>query len=71
MASILRSAEGNPYAKFAFALCVSLIMNFDSYSFVNFWLLIGFIRGGFFDGLPAAQEAGLDTQSMKGMKRIA
>ena len=71
MATILKSAKGNPYAKFAFALCVSLIMNFDSYSFVNFWLLIGFIRGGFFDGLPAAQEAGLDTQSMKGMKRIA
>jgi hypothetical protein len=71
MATILKSAKGNPYAKFAFALCVSLIMNFDSYSFVNFWLLIGFIRGGFFDGLPAAQEAGLDKQSMKGMKRIA
>lgn len=71
MATILKSAEGNSYAKFAFALSVSLIMNFDSYSFVNFWLLIGFIRGGFFDGLPAVQEAGLDTQSMKGMKRIA
>ena len=71
MATVLRSAGANPYAKFAFALCVSLVMNFDSYSFVNFWLLIGFIRGGFFDGLPAVREVGMEMQSMKGMKRIA
>ncbi|MBM7563610.1 O-antigen ligase family protein [Paenibacillus sacheonensis] len=71
MGSVLRSAGANPYAKFAFALCVSLVMNFDSYSFVNYWLLIGFIRGGFFDGLPAVREVGMDTQRMKGMKRIA
>jgi hypothetical protein len=24
-------------------------MNFDSYAFLNFWLLVGFIRGGLFD----------------------
>jgi hypothetical protein len=69
--SILRSAGTNPYAKFAFALSVSLVMNFDSYSFVNFWVLIGFLRGGFFDGQPAVQTAGMDMQSMKGLKRIA
>lgn len=71
MISVLRSAGANPYAKFAFALCVSLVMNFDSYSFVNFWLLIGFIRGGFFEGQAAVSAAGTDTQSMKGLKRTA
>ena len=71
MATVLRSAGANPYAKFAFALCVALVMNFDSYSFVNFWLLIGFIRGGFFDELPAVREVGMEMQRMKGMKRIA
>ncbi|WP_308638123.1 O-antigen ligase family protein [Paenibacillus silvisoli] len=76
MIAALRSAGANPYAKFAFALCVSLVMNFDSYSFVNFWLLIGFIRGGFFiEQRPAVLAAGTGTstvmQSMKGMKRIA
>jgi hypothetical protein len=69
--SILRTAGTNPYAKFAFALSVSLVMNFDSYSFVNFWVLIGFLRGGFFDGQPAVRIAGMDVQSMKGLKRIA
>ncbi|THF73660.1 O-antigen ligase family protein [Cohnella fermenti] len=57
MAAALRSARGRPYALFAFALCVSLVMNFDSYSFVNFWLLIGWIRGGFFEERPAAPQA--------------
>ncbi|WP_274650368.1 O-antigen ligase family protein [Paenibacillus humicola] len=71
LGTILRSASGNPYAKFAFALCIALIMNFDSYSFVNFWLLFGFVRGGFFSSAPAVQAAGADMQSMKGMKRIA
>ncbi|MBO7744917.1 O-antigen ligase family protein [Paenibacillus sp. MWE-103] len=71
MAAILKSAGKSPYAKFAFALCVALVMNFDSYSFVNFWLLIGFIRGGFFQERPAVLAAASDTQSMKGMKRIA
>ncbi|WP_235947274.1 O-antigen ligase family protein [Paenibacillus glycinis] len=61
----------SPYAKFALALCFSLVMNFDSYSFVNFWLLIGFIRGGFFNEMPAAREAGTETLSTKGMKQIA
>ncbi|MFC4810048.1 O-antigen ligase family protein [Paenibacillus sp. GCM10023250] len=71
MATILKSAGRSPYAKFAFALCVALVMNFDSYSFVNFWLLIGFIRGGFFQEQPAVPAAATDMQSMKGMKRIA
>ncbi|SFS54568.1 O-antigen ligase [Paenibacillus sp. BC26] len=71
MFSALRSAGASPYAKFAFALCVSLVMNFDSYSFVNFWLLIGFIRGGFFNEQPAAVAVGSVMQRMKGMKRIA
>jgi hypothetical protein len=71
MISIFRSTGANPYAKFAFALSVSLVMNFDSYSFVNYWLLIGFLRGGFFDGQPAVQTAGKDMQSVKGLKRIA
>ena len=61
----------SPYAKFALALCFSLVMNFDSYSFVNFWLLIGFIRSGFFNEMPAAREAGMKTLSTKGMKQIA
>lgn len=70
--STFRSAAADPYAKFAFALCVALVMNFDSYSFVNFWILIGFIRGGFFDGQPAAQAAEMEmTPSMKGRIRIA
>ncbi|WP_199618146.1 O-antigen ligase family protein [Paenibacillus alkalitolerans] len=72
MISIFRSAGANSYAKFAFALCAALVMNFDSYSFVNFWLLIGFIRGGFFNKLPAVRAAGgIDTNSMKEMKLIA
>ncbi|MFD1957711.1 O-antigen ligase domain-containing protein [Paenibacillus thailandensis] len=49
LVSVFRSCGANPYSKFAFALCLSLVMNFDSYAFLNFWLLVGFIRGGLFD----------------------
>jgi len=70
--STLRSARGL-YAKFAFALGVSLVMNFDSYAFVNFWLLIGFVRGGLFDGAPASVRSAdaEGTQRMEGERRIA
>ena len=71
MAAALRSARRHPYALFAFALCVSLVMNFDSYSFVNFWLLIGFIRGGFFEGQPAVRTAEWDTQNGRELRRTA
>lgn len=59
LVSIFRSCGANSYSKFAFALCISLVMNFDSYAFLDFWLLFGFIRGGGFEteairtGLPA------------------
>ncbi|MCR2803275.1 O-antigen ligase family protein [Paenibacillus soyae] len=49
LVSIFRSCGANPYSKFAFALCIALVMNFDSYAFLDFWLLFGFIRGGGFD----------------------
>lgn len=55
LVSTFRRAGAHPYAKFAAALGVSLVMNFDSYAFVNFWLLAGFVRGGYFDRRPAAQ----------------
>ncbi|MEK0316225.1 O-antigen ligase domain-containing protein [Cohnella sp. 56] len=71
MAAALRSSRGSPFAQFAFALCVSLVMNFDSYSFVNFWLLIGWIRGGFFEGRPAALPAERDTHNDRELKRTA
>lgn len=48
MVSIFRSSAANAFSKFAFALCLSLVMNFDSYAFLNFWILLGFIRGGLF-----------------------
>jgi hypothetical protein len=69
--STLRCAGDSPYAKFAFALSVALVMNFDSYSFMNFWLLIGFVRGGFFAEQPAVRTAEAETRRLKGMKRIA
>lgn len=49
LVSIFRSCGANPYSKFAFALCIALVMNFDSYAFLDFWLLFGFIRGGGFE----------------------
>lgn len=49
LVSIFRSCGANSYSKFAFALCISLVMNFDSYAFLDFWLLFGFIRGGGFE----------------------
>jgi hypothetical protein len=49
LVSVFRRCGTNPYSKFAFALCLSLVMNFDSYAFLNFWLLLGFIQGGLFD----------------------
>jgi len=72
--SIFRRAGDNPYAKFAAALGVALVMNFDSYAFVNFWLLVGFVRGGFFDRGPtfrAAETAMADPPGMKEMKQTA
>jgi len=71
MAAALRSSRSAPFAQFAFALCISLVMNFDSYSFVNFWLLIGLIRCGFFEGWSAGRAALPDTQNGKELKRIA
>ncbi|MBB6635813.1 O-antigen ligase family protein [Cohnella thailandensis] len=71
MVAALRSSRSNPYAQFAFALCVSLVMNFDSYSFVNFWLLIGWIRGGFFEDRLAVQAAEWDKPNEKELKRTA
>lgn len=71
MASALRSSRGSPYAQFAFALCVSLVMNFDSYSFVNFWLLLGLIRGGWFEGRPDAPAAAPDTHIDRELRRTA
>lgn len=49
LVSIFRSSAASAYSKFAFALGVSLVMNFDSYAFLDFWLLFGFIRGGLFE----------------------
>ncbi|MDQ8737000.1 O-antigen ligase family protein [Paenibacillus sp. LHD-38] len=49
LVSIFRSCGANSYSKFAFALCIALVMNFDSYAFLDFWLLFGFIRGGGFE----------------------
>lgn len=49
LVSIFRSCGANSYSKFAFSLCIALVMNFDSYAFLDFWLLFGFIRGGGFD----------------------
>ncbi|MBB6735113.1 O-antigen ligase domain-containing protein [Cohnella zeiphila] len=71
MASALRSSRAAPFAQFAFALCVSLVMNFDSYSFVDFWLLIGFIRCGFFEGWQAGQAERQETQDGKEWQRTA
>lgn len=71
MVSVFRRAGASPYAKFAFALSAALVMNFDSYSFVNFWLLIGFIQGGFFAGQEAVLPAESEPKRLKGMKRIA
>ncbi|SFB25493.1 O-antigen ligase like membrane protein [Cohnella sp. OV330] len=71
MTAALRSSRRHPFAQFAFALCVSLVMNFDSYSFVNFWLLIGWIRGGFFEGRPDARAAEWDTQNDRELRRTA
>ncbi|MBB6671472.1 O-antigen ligase family protein [Cohnella nanjingensis] len=71
MGAALRSSRSHPYAQFAFALCVSLVMNFDSYSFVNFWLLIGWIRGGFFEGRQASRAAEWDTQNGRELRRTA
>jgi hypothetical protein len=69
--SVLRHAGASPYARFAFALSVALVMNFDSYAFVNFWLLIGFVRGGFFAAQPDIRTAEADTWRQKGRTRIA
>ncbi|MFC5703857.1 O-antigen ligase family protein [Cohnella faecalis] len=71
MVAAFRSSRGSVYAQFAYALCVALVMNFDSYSFVNFWLLIGWIRGGFFEDRPAVRAAEWDTQNGRELRRTA
>jgi hypothetical protein len=71
MVSALRSSRTAPFAQFAFALCVSLVMNFDSYSFVDFWVLIGFIRCGFFEGWQAGRAEQRETQDGKEWRRTA
>jgi hypothetical protein len=68
LVSIFRSCGANSYSKFAFALCISLVMNFDSYAFLDFWLLFGFIRGGGFEteairtGLPVRMPVRVKVQ---------
>lgn len=55
LVSIFKQSCTTQYSKFVFAICLSSVMNFDSYAFIDFWLLIGLIRGGFFatePGLP-------------------
>jgi len=72
LASVIRNAGAGTFARFAFALALALVMNFDSYAFVNFWLLIGFVQGGFFAGQqPDIRAAEADARGKKGMKRIA
>ncbi|WP_190866583.1 O-antigen ligase family protein [Paenibacillus arenilitoris] len=61
LVSIFRSCGANPYSKFAFALCIALVMNFDSYAFLDFWLLFGFIRGGGFE--TEASRTGLPVRA--------
>jgi hypothetical protein len=39
----------NNYSKLVFCLAISFTLNFDSYALVDFWLLIGLLRGGFFE----------------------
>jgi hypothetical protein len=59
LVTIVRSSCKNPYSKFVFALAVSMVMNFDSYAFVDFWILLGFLRGGFFEtsaSLPLLEQ---------------
>ncbi|SCW52118.1 O-antigen ligase like membrane protein [Paenibacillus tianmuensis] len=50
--TVLKKSCTNSYSKFVLAACLSLVMNFDSYAFIDFWLLIGLIRGGFFETQP-------------------
>ncbi len=71
MAAALRSSRAAPYAQFALALCFSLVMNFDSYSFVNFWLLIGLIRSGFFEEWTVGRAAERDKQNGGELRRTA
>ncbi|MCZ8519318.1 MULTISPECIES: O-antigen ligase family protein [Paenibacillus] len=59
LVSIFRSCS-TQYSKFVFAICLSAVMNFDSYAFIDFWLLIGLIRGGFFE--PVAELPLVQTQ---------
>lgn len=37
------------YSKFVYCLALSLLLNFDSYAFVDFWLLIGILTSGYLD----------------------
>lgn len=37
------------YSKFVFCLAISLLLNFDSYAFVDFWMLMGVVASGYFN----------------------
>ncbi|MGG1655938.1 O-antigen ligase family protein [Geobacillus thermopakistaniensis] len=37
------------YSKFVFCFGLAMVMNFDSYAFVDFWIMLAFIRSGCFE----------------------
>lgn len=45
---IFRKVTGS-YAKYIFCLAIALLINFDSYAFIDFWFLLGILASGYFN----------------------
>lgn len=44
------------YSKFVYCVAISLLLNFDSYAFLDFWLLMGILSSGYFDNFETKQN---------------
>jgi len=55
LVGVLKKCREN-YSKYAFCLAVSLLVNFDSYAFVDFWFLLAVASSGYLDNVKGKDE---------------
>ncbi|MFB5166679.1 O-antigen ligase family protein [Parageobacillus toebii] len=55
---VYKESKQSKLALFAFVLSLSIFMNFDSYATINVWMLLGLIRGGFFNEIGEKNNDG-------------